>query len=372
MKKLLNSLFMTLAFVVANAQPTPSFWSNWSIGGNVIASREIKNSEWNIGQGTNIGLGLKLHKQLTTRWGFRVLADVPGFFTADTLMYDRYGKGLIGFDYAFGNGIYVFADGGGAMLFDGSPLLKLAADLGVGYKYDFNERNSLFAELGADVVASFPSNWENTNVFIKLGYMYNFGLTKTDKQIRDDYDLVLLSMPLIEQTSTINDSIAEYHTKTCQDLTIAHLEKIDALYHENENLFKEIKLKDSTIFALDSIIKSIKDNGDNFYAMPFSVEFDNDSYAIKVSEYEKLKQVAYIMKSDTNITYIVRGFCDYTGSDEYNQKLSEKRAEEVKKFLVNRCGVKEDHMKADGKGKSVSFGEEKSPINRRVSFIREF
>ena len=368
MKKFLLIVTLMFSFLFANAQPTPSFWSNWSLGGNVILSKEIKTNNWNFGQGTNIGFGFTAHKQLTDSWGFRIVADVSGFLTADTLNSDRYGKGMVGFDYRFPCGVYLFADGGGAILHD-HKYLKLVADCGVGYIYDLNEHNSLFAELGADVVAEFPANWYNTNIFLKLGYRYNFGLTKTDKAVLEQWAILQETK---EVRNTENDSIAEYHKKVCPDTVFAHLQRIDALQHDNEILLQEIELKDSIISDLDSILANMRENSDNFYAMPFSIEFDNDSYTVKGNQYEKLKQVAYIMNSDTTVNYRIVGYCDYTGSIEYNQKLSEKRANEVKRLLIERCGVKEEQLTVNGKGKDIAFGDIKSPINRRVSFFREF
>jgi len=106
--------------------------------------------------------------------------------------------------------------------------------------------------------------------------------------------------------------------------------------------------------------------------MPFSIEFDNNSYTVRQDQYEKLKQIAYLMNADTTVNYNICGYCDYTGSSEYNQKLSEKRAEEVKRLLINRCAVKEEQLTTSGKGKDLAFGDIKSPINRRVSFFRQF
>jgi outer membrane protein OmpA-like peptidoglycan-associated protein len=199
--------------------------------------------------------------------------------------------------------------------------------------------------------------------------MYNFGLTKADREIRDQW-VILQSTETV--TNTENDSIAEYHKKICPETNFAHLQKIDDLQHANEALIKEIKLKDSVIYHLDSIINNMRNNADNFYAMPFSIEFDNNSYTVRQDQYEKLKQVAYLMNSDTTTNYNICGYCDYTGSAEYNQKLSEKRAEEVKRLLVERCGVKEEQLTTSGKGKDVAFGDIKSPVNRRVSFFKQF
>lgn len=374
-KKILLVFVALLFATTIEAQPTPGFWSNWSVGGNVILTKEfskVNNSNWAFGEGTNIGFGLTARKQLTDHWNFRIIADVPGLFTSDTMKYDRYGKGMIGFGYDFNCGLYLFADGGGAILFGttgNDDLLKLAADFGVGYKYDLNEHNSLFAELGGDVVASFAEKFYNSNAFLKVGYVYNFGLTKVDKQILEDYILVMNTDKAVD---TEADSIAKYHKTHCPDTVFAHLEKIDVLTHDNAQYIEQIELKDSIIHVLDSILDNIRAESDNFYAMPFSVEFDNDSYTIKSSQVEKVKQVAYIMNNDTTINYTVCGYCDNTGSVEYNQKLSVKRAEAVRDMLVNKYGVKESQLTVNGKGKDIAFGDINSSINRRVSFFKNF
>ena len=64
------------------------------------------------------------------------------------------------------------------------------------------------------------------------------------------------------------------------------------------------------------------------------------------------------------------GFCDNTGSDAYNMKLSQRRAEAVKRLLVKRYGIAEDRLTVDYKGKTVAFGDLKYAVNRRVSFYR--
>ena len=83
----------------------------------------------------------------------------------------------------------------------------------------------------------------------------------------------------------------------------------------------------------------------------------------------KVKAIAQIMK-DNDCDFEIIGYCDYSGSDAYNQKLSEKRAENVKKLLVNKYGVDGDRLTVSGKGKTMSFGDIKNAVNRRVSFYR--
>ena len=68
------------------------------------------------------------------------------------------------------------------------------------------------------------------------------------------------------------------------------------------------------------------------------------------------------------------GFTDSTGSDAYNQKLSERRAQAVKKYLVDSGYVKADMIMAEGRGETEPIADNKTKEgrfkNRRVE-IRE-
>jgi outer membrane protein OmpA-like peptidoglycan-associated protein len=69
--------------------------------------------------------------------------------------------------------------------------------------------------------------------------------------------------------------------------------------------------------------------------------------------------------------FLVSGHTDAKGGEEYNQKLSERRAQAVKKFLMERFNLSDDGLVAAGYGKeqlknvSDPFGSE----NRRVQIV---
>ena len=69
--------------------------------------------------------------------------------------------------------------------------------------------------------------------------------------------------------------------------------------------------------------------------------------------------------------FLVSGHTDAKGGEEYNQKLSERRAQAVKKFLMERFNIGDDSLVAAGYGKeqlknvSDPFGAE----NRRVQIV---
>ena len=64
--------------------------------------------------------------------------------------------------------------------------------------------------------------------------------------------------------------------------------------------------------------------------------FGFDSYALQTATKSNLSELASTLKKydDTNI--LVEGHTDNTGDDNYNQSLSEKRAGEVKSYLVEQ------------------------------------
>jgi outer membrane protein OmpA-like peptidoglycan-associated protein len=84
----------------------------------------------------------------------------------------------------------------------------------------------------------------------------------------------------------------------------------------------------------------------------------------------KVKAISRVMKDNPALKLTIVGFCDYTASDEYNMKLSEKRAKEVKRLMVDKYGVDADRLTVDWKGKTVAFGDIQYSLNRRVSFYR--
>ena len=80
--------------------------------------------------------------------------------------------------------------------------------------------------------------------------------------------------------------------------------------------------------------------------------FDFDRAVIKGKNNEVLDDVAAKIKEDGDVEFIlVTGHTDRIGSDAYNQKLSQRRADAVRKYLVAH-GVNDIRIKTSGKGES--------------------
>jgi OOP family OmpA-OmpF porin len=80
--------------------------------------------------------------------------------------------------------------------------------------------------------------------------------------------------------------------------------------------------------------------------------FDFDKSTIKGKYSQILEEVAAKIKKHNDVEFVlVTGHTDRIGTDEYNQKLSERRADAVKKYLAAH-GVSDVRIRAVGKGES--------------------
>ena len=83
--------------------------------------------------------------------------------------------------------------------------------------------------------------------------------------------------------------------------------------------------------------------------MPSNVTFDVDSYNVRSGFYDTLNSVALVLKEYSKTNIRIAGHTDSSGSDAYNQTLSERRAESVGNFLISQ-GVSRGRVWTTGYG----------------------
>ncbi len=103
-----------------------------------------------------------------------------------------------------------------------------------------------------------------------------------------------------------------------------------------------------------------------------SVFFAFDKAILKPESFPELERVVQLMNDKPTLTIEVAGHTDNIGEQSYNQNLSERRADAVKKFLTSK-GIDEGRVTIVGFGETkpiVSNDDEKDgrEINRRVEF----
>jgi OOP family OmpA-OmpF porin len=102
-------------------------------------------------------------------------------------------------------------------------------------------------------------------------------------------------------------------------------------------------------------------------SLKLKVEFDFDSARIREESFGLLNELAKALKSDSlrGRKVVLAGHCDIVGTDEYNQKLSERRAASVKAYLAEKGGVDPGTVRTVGYGKSRSLVPNTNPANRQ-------
>lgn len=102
------------------------------------------------------------------------------------------------------------------------------------------------------------------------------------------------------------------------------------------------------------------------------VLFDTGQYTLKPGAREKLAKVSGILLAYPNLQLQVEGYTDNVGSDDFNQKLSEQRADAVRDYLASQ-GVAQPNISAAGYGKSDPVADNSTSQgraeNRRVQLV---
>lgn len=109
------------------------------------------------------------------------------------------------------------------------------------------------------------------------------------------------------------------------------------------------------------------------WALKGVVLFDFDKADIKPEAHQLLDEVVTILKKNREMKGVIEGHTDSMGSEEYNQGLSERRAQAVEKYIEER-GIDADRYTIKGYGESNPIAsndtEEGRQENRRVELRR--
>lgn len=118
---------------------------------------------------------------------------------------------------------------------------------------------------------------------------------------------------------------------------------------------------------------SVTRQGDNIILnMPSDITFAVDQSDINSGFYSTLESVAIVLKEYNKTSVSVYGHADSTGSESYNQQLSERRALSVSNYLAAQ-GVAPARLRAIGYGESMPIADNSTEsgrsANRRVEIV---
>lgn len=103
-----------------------------------------------------------------------------------------------------------------------------------------------------------------------------------------------------------------------------------------------------------------------------NIQFEYNSYLLKEDSYVELEKVAELLRQNPTLRIEISAHTDDKGSDVYNKKLSNKRAQSAVEYLVEIEGVDAGQLEWKGYGKERPLvpndSEENRALNRRVEF----
>src|SRR5881227_2898290 len=108
--------------------------------------------------------------------------------------------------------------------------------------------------------------------------------------------------------------------------------------------------------------------------MPDDQLFEYDSDVLQSSAIGQLQKLGTLIQRNSRATFSVEGYTDSFGTFEYNLQLSQRRADSVKRYLVQTMGINPAQIQTHGFGatkfRASANGsiEEQSP-NRRVEVV---
>ena len=103
------------------------------------------------------------------------------------------------------------------------------------------------------------------------------------------------------------------------------------------------------------------------------IQFDYNSAEIRTSSMAAVQELGKVLSNPSlkGSTFVVAGHTDAIGSDAYNQDLSERRADTIKRYLAAKYGINGTDLVTVGYGKSKPKDPNApmDPINRRVEVV---
>ena len=325
-----------LAALMSSPLAAETIDKTWQVGvfGEYIKSATAKETQTDWQQlEAGRGLGIDLEKIVNEEWNARFELAKTRYDINDGNDTD-YGTrfGLDAIYKVEDSGLYLFA---GVKRFNNVKSYN-AVNVGAGYNVQINERFSFYSE----AVVYRDVDYGYTDQGIKFGLKYAYGDVKKS---------AIVSKPVVQEVmakkvmfvDTDNDGISDIND-SCNN-TPANV-KVDS--------------KGCTLFSEKSV------------EFDLNASFGNNSAQLKTVAINDIKRLADFMKEYKNTSVVIEGHSSAVGSSKYNLTISQKRADAVKKVLIDRYNIEESRLSSKGFGETqlISTGNTKADheVNRRV------
>jgi OmpA-OmpF porin, OOP family len=218
---------------------------------------------------------------------------------------------------------------------------KLTADYGYGVKYFLSDA---FA-LRFDIRHVMPFDKMHSNMLISLGLNMAFGGAKP--------------APVYSAPAPEPEPVMEQAKPQAEAAPVVEEKPIETA--APVAVVEEVKPQPQTRVA-----QEIAEKG----RATLEVLFDTNKATIKKNYAKDVDHLADVMKQNPDLNVTIEGHTDNVGKAAYNKKLSQKRADAVKKYMVTKGGIDAKRLKAVGYGLEKPVASNKTKAgrtkNRRV------
>jgi outer membrane protein OmpA-like peptidoglycan-associated protein len=156
-----------------------------------------------------------------------------------------------------------------------------------------------------------------------------------------------------------------------QAADLAARQQAEAERQRQEAVRQKEEMRARLLAQLNQVLQTRDTARGLIVSMP-DVLFDFNKYTLKPEARERLARISGIVLAYPDLKLQIEGYTDSIGSDEYNQTLSDKRAEAVRDYLVS-SGVSMNNVAAQGMGKADPVADNSTAagrkLNRRVEMI---
>lgn len=373
MKKLILIAALALGVTAAQAQVTvqgSKFTDNWSLGVKAGMTTPVKNHAF-IGCARGLA-GFELKKQITPTFGLG--ADVEFTFNTSSWFENQVKSwNMVDHQYVgvFGSINLMNAFAG----YKGAPrAFEMELTAGTGWLHAYNPSKNI------------PGGWDGNTWANKVGLNFNFNLGAEKAWTVGVKPAILWNMgsgKMFNQ-SHINGLSAQYNAnRAAFELTagltyhfknsngthsfvVARLydqAEVDGLNAQINSLRNDLENCNANNASLQAKVNNLQAELDACNRRPAVVKevvknlnnvryvfFRQGSSVIQENQKPNLELIANSVAENEGSTVTIEGYASPEGSKAFNQRLSERRAEAVKKALVSKYNISADAIATEGKG----------------------
>lgn len=361
MKKMILLSVFALGTLTINAQTavveSGSFWDNWSMGIQGGATMKMNGS--GFFKSARPAFGLTIGKQWTPILGM----DIQGMgyinTTNSSTMIDASDVSLI----ARMNLMNLFGS------YQGMPRpFEIETVTGLGWLHHYMNGGGDTDDLSARVGLNFNFNLGDDAAWtfgIKPAVVFNLTGEYPSKKMAFNKNHANMEI-LLGLTYHFGDGDGNRHFAMVNAVDPMELA---AMNEEINGLREIVAAKDIELVGLADELLMVQNqlnearaqkaaaNGDTINLVESVVAFRFNQSDVESSQMPSIEHVAQYLKDNPSVNVTVNGYASPEGTEEYNLKLSQRRADAVKKILVDKYGIASSRINAIGHGVGDIFSE---------------